>query len=167
MGTELNNHFNITNKTDHWLNLYKTFSFDKFWDFYSTFIKGEIKKVCTPLCPLECDSIKYETSISFTKFSKNEFKTLFEINGSTDGLIWVDIYYENLEYTSITQLPKMNVLDLISNIGSNLSLFIGISFISFAEIIEILGEIIIILFEKKKKKQSFMSNILRKRRNSI
>ncbi len=61
----------------------------------------------------------------------------------------------------------MNVLDLISNIGSNLSLFIGISFISFAEIIEILGEIIIILFEKKKKKQSFMSNILRKRRNSI
>ena len=167
MGTELNNHFNITNKTDHWLNLYKTFSFDKFWDFYSTFIRGEIKKVCTPLCPLECDSIKYETSISFTKFSKNEFKTLFEINGSTDGLIWVDIYYENLEYTSITQLPKMNVLDLISNIGSNLSLFIGISFISFAEIIEILGEIIIILFEKKKKKQSFMSNILRKRRNSI
>jgi len=166
MGTELNKHFNVTNKIDHWLNLYKTYSFDKFWDFYSNFIKDEVKKVCTPFCPLECDSIKYDTSISFTKFSKNEFKSLFELNGSVDTLIWIDIYYENLEYTSISQLPKMNVLDLISNIGSNLSLFIGISFISFAEIIEILGEILIILFEKNKNKRLFIKNVLKKR-NSI
>ena len=44
----------------------------------------------------------------------------------------------------------MNVIDLISNIGSNLSLFIGISFISFAEIIEVIGEIVIILLLRKK-----------------
>jgi len=177
MGTELNKHFNITNKTDHWLNLYKTFafnqfdkkiqfetySFDKFWDFYSGFIKDEIQNVCTPLCPLECDSIKYDTSISFTKFSNNEFEFLFDLNGSIDNLIWIDIYYGNLEYTSITQLPKMNPFDLISNIGSNLMLFIGISFISFAEIIEILGEIVIILFEKRQKRHQFMKNVLKKR----
>jgi hypothetical protein len=35
----------------------------------------------------------------------------------------------------------MDLFDLISNIGSNLSLFIGISFISLAEIIELLGSI--------------------------
>jgi hypothetical protein len=177
MGTELNKHFNITNKTDHWLNLYKTFafnqfdkkiqfetySFDKFWDFYSGFIKDEIQNVCTPLCPLECDSIKYDTSISFTKFSNNEFEFLFDLNCSIDNLIWIDIYYGNLEYTSITQLPKMNPFDLISNIGSNLMLFIGISFISFAEIIEILGEIVIILFEKRQKRHQFMKNVLKKR----
>jgi len=149
MGTELNKHFNVTNKIDHWLNLYKTYSFDRFWDFYSK-IKDDIKKICTPMCPLECDSIKYDTSISFTKFSKNEFISLFKINGTIETLISIDIYYENLEYTSISQLPKMNVIDLISNIGSNLSLFIGISFISFAEIIEILGEILMIFFENKK-----------------
>ena len=91
---------------------------------------------------------------------------MFELNGSVDTLIWIDIYYENLEYTSISQLPKMNVLDLISNIGSNLSLFIGVSFISFAEIIEILGEILIILFEKNKNKRLFIKNVLKKR-NSI
>jgi hypothetical protein len=149
MGSELNKYFNKTNKIDHWLNIYKTYSFDGFWDFYSRFVRGENKRVCTPLCPLECDSIKYDTSISFTKFSDNEYLALFELNGSVDNLISIDIYYENLEYTSINQLPKMDIIDLISNIGSNLSLFIGISFLSFAEIIEIIGEILIILFEKK------------------
>jgi hypothetical protein len=151
MGTELNKYFNITNKTDHWLNIYQTFTFDKFWHFYSNFVGGENKKVCIPLCPLECDSIKYDTSISFTKFSNNEFKRLFEIDANINNVLSIDIYYENLEYTSISQLPKMDIIDLISNIGSNLSLFIGISFISFAEVIELLAEIFIILFEKKQK----------------
>ena len=149
MGKELNKYFNITNKIDHWLNIYKAYKLDEFWDFYSRFVRGENKKICTPLCPLECDTIKYETSISFTKFSENEFLALYEINGSVDNLVSIEIYYEHLEYTRISQLPKMDLSDLISNIGSNLSLFIGISFLSFAEIIEILIEIIIILLEKK------------------
>jgi hypothetical protein len=46
----------------------------------------------------------------------------------------------------------MDLLDLISNIGSNLSLFIGISFISFAEIVELLIEIFCIFFENKRPK---------------
>jgi hypothetical protein len=149
MGSELNKYFNITNKIDHWLNIYKTYKFDQFWNFYSKFVRGENKKICTPLCPLECDSIKYDTSISFTKFSNDEFKSLFEISGTTDNLISIDIYYDNLEYTSISQLPKMDTFHLIASIGGDLGLFIGISFLSFAEIIEILGEIIIILIEKK------------------
>ena len=151
IGTELNKYFNKTNKTDHWLNIYKTYSFKNFWSFYSKFVRGENKKICTPLCPLECDTIKYDTSISFTKFSENEYFALFDLNGSVNNLISIDIYYENLEYTSIIQLPKMDIFDLISNIGSNLSLFIGVSFLSFAEIIEIFGEILIILLEKKNK----------------
>ena len=39
----------------------------------------------------------------------------------------------------------MNALDLISNIGGNLGLFIGVSFLSFAEIIELFIEILFIL----------------------
>ena len=150
IGTALNKYFNKTNKIDHWLNIYKNYSFDQFWDFYSKFVRGENKKICTPLCPLECDSIKYDTSISFTKFSDNEYLALYDINGTIDNLISIDIYYENLEYTSINQLPKMDIIDLISNIGSTLSLFIGISFLSFAEIIEVIGEIVIILLLRKK-----------------
>ncbi len=150
MGRELNNNFNISNKIDHWLKLYKKYSFDKFWLFYSQFIRGDINDVCRPLCPLECDSIKYEVFNSFTKISDNEFKNLFEINASMNNVIWANIYYDNLEYTSISQLPHMDILDLISSIGSNLSLFIGISFISLAEIFELFVEILLIFFESKK-----------------
>ncbi len=142
--------FNISNKIDHWLKLYKKYSFDKFWLFYSQFIRGDINDVCRPLCPLECDSIKYEVFNSFTKISDNEFKNLFEINASMNNVIWANIYYDNLEYTSISQLPHMDILDLISSIGSNLSLFIGISFISLAEIFELFVEILLIFFESKK-----------------
>jgi hypothetical protein len=54
-------------------------------------------------------------------------------------------FYESLSYTVIDQIPKMNMLDLISNIGGNLGLFIGVSFLSFAEIIELFIEILFIL----------------------
>ena len=43
----------------------------------------------------------------------------------------------------------MDFFDLISNIGGNLGLFIGISFLSFAEIIELLIEAIYIICEKR------------------
>jgi len=141
MGRELNKNFNISNKIDHWHKLYKKYSFDKF--------RGDINNVCRPLCPMECDSIKYEMSNSFTKTSDDEFQSLFELNASMSNVIWVNIYYENLEYTSISQVAHMDLLDLISNIGSNLSLFIGISFISFAEIVELLIEIFCIFFENR------------------
>jgi len=38
----------------------------------------------------------------------------------------------------------MNELDLISNIGGNMGLFIGVSFLSFAELIELFIEIVLI-----------------------
>jgi hypothetical protein len=38
--------------------------------------------------------------------------------------------------------------DLISNLGDNFGLFIGISFLSFAEFIELFIEIILILFKR-------------------
>ena len=102
------------------------------------------KRISNFLLPPKKSSFKWTI-----KFSSNEFLSLYEINVNVNNLISIDIYYENLEYTSISQLPKMDIIDLISNIGSNLSLFIGISFLSFAEIIEIIGEILIILFQKK------------------
>ena len=60
-------------------------------------------------------------------------------------MISFSIYYESLEYTLINQKSKMDVFDLISNIGGNLGLFIGISFLSLAEFIELFIEIIYII----------------------
>ena len=107
-------------------------------------LKKGIHNTCFD-CPEECDSIQYDKSHSFTKISThNEAFTNFQI----DNYVFFNVYYENLQYTVIDQIAQMNVFDLISNIGGNLGLFIGISFLSFAELIELLVEIIYIILGK-------------------
>jgi hypothetical protein len=63
-----------------------------------------------------------------------------------ENITGFNVYYADSTYTTITELAKQEFLDLISNIGGNLGLFIGISFLSFAEIFELLFEIVFILF---------------------
>ena len=146
------NYLNITNRIDNWVNVLTEFSNKsaELKNIYSKLIKGEITNICTPFCPLECDTNSYDVSISSTKISPKYNEYLKSVNISTDNLIHLNVYYDNLEYISIEQVAKMSFSDLISNIGGNLGLFIGISFLSFAEIIEILIEVLIFLINKNK-----------------
>ena len=43
----------------------------------------------------------------------------------------------------------MEMFDLVSNIGGILGLFIGVSFLSFIEIFELIFEVLFILAERK------------------
>jgi len=127
-GRELYNYLNITNKTDRWENIIAEYPYyyDTIKILYLKVLKKGIYETCFD-CPEECDSIQYDVSHSITKLSiQNE------------NIVSFTVYYENLQYTVIDQIAQMNVFDLISNIGGNLGLFIGISFLSFAELIELL-----------------------------
>ena len=112
-------------------NLFSRFKIDKIY-FNNFYVKG------IPQCPLECDSVTYELSLSSMKFSDGN-----------ENITGFNAYYADSTYTTITELAKQEFLDLISNIGGNLGLFIGISFLSFAEIFELLFEIVFILSQKK------------------
>jgi hypothetical protein len=52
----------------------------------------------------------------------------------------------------IQQQPKIELFDLISNVGGALGLFLGFSFISLLELFEVLAELIYILNLINKKK---------------
>jgi len=93
---------------------------------------------CRIKCPLECDTIEYQVTMSSSPYTPDYQKNLTSFT----------IYYQDLEYTKISQFPKTQLFDLISNIGGLLGVFLGISFLSFAELIEIILEVVIILFEK-------------------
>jgi hypothetical protein len=142
-GKLLFNQLNMTNKIDRWENIVsENRKYDKTMQIlYSGILKKGMYETCSD-CPEECDSIKYETSHSITKLSTQyeDFK-----NFSIENLVCFTIYYESLQYTVIDQIAQMNEFDLISNIGGNLGLFIGISFLSFAELIELFIEIIYII----------------------
>ena len=142
-GKLLLNQFNITNKIDRCDNILSEYpQYDETMRMvYLDMLKKGIYASCLD-CPEECDSIQYDTSHSFTKFS-TQYK-LFKML-QIENFVYFTVYYESLQYTVIDQIAQMNVFDLISNIGGNLGLFIGISFLSFAELIELLVEIICII----------------------
>jgi len=139
MGRELYKSMNISNKIDHFANILTEFESNFFTliQIYLGLVKNGITSICGNECPLECDSIEYETSLSFNKF----------ITNNSDNLVNFNLFYTSLDYTMIDQIGKMNGFDLISNIGGNLGLFIGISFLSFAELIELFIEIIYIIIK--------------------
>ena len=142
VGRELNKYLNISNKIDRWENILEENPsyIDDLLKIYKSLMEKGISKSLESDCPLECDSIKYEISHSFNKLIiKNET--------SLSNKVQFIVFYERPEYTVIDQIAQMTVFDLMSNIGGNLGLFIGISFLSFAEIIELLVEIILIIYK--------------------
>jgi amiloride-sensitive sodium channel subunit alpha len=120
-------------------------------------VKLESEK-CEQYCPLECDSTEYiinnyiepfpsvgniseRTKNQYSYF--NNFSTYEELNMNIAS---VRVYFKNLKYTSVKTEPKTQTFTLISNIGGLFGVFLGISFLSFVEIFEILFEILIIFF---------------------
>ena len=71
------------------------------------------------------------------KLSKN-----FSDEYANNNFVAIFIHYSSLEYTYSNQIAKMNTFDLISNLGGLLGLFIGMSFMTIIELIEILFELI-------------------------
>ena len=71
----------------------------------------------------------------------------------------VYIYFGDLRYTLISQQPKTILADLVSNVGGTLGLFLGMSFLSFIEIVEIIFELSnVLLFTKEKNSVSNVSH---------
>lgn len=74
------------------------------------------------------------------------------------SLLALNVYFDDLKYTLISESPKTSIFDLIANIGSALGLFIGISLLSFFEILEYILELGLICFESFKENKFSISN---------
>jgi hypothetical protein len=161
-GRETFKYFNITNKIDSLLNVYYKLislnvSLKDLISFYSAKVIN-IAKLCYQECPLECDSIDYQYSVSSVNMDKEQFiSNSLNINGfnldflnnnNTENFISLRMYYDKASYTSINEIRKIEIVDLIANIGGNLGLFLGVSFLSFAEIFELILEAFFILTQK-------------------
>ena len=100
------------------------------------FSKKNLNDQCAEYCPLECDSLSYSTTTSFHWTESLNISSTLKFK----------IYFKELKYTLISQQPQMNLSDLISGIGGILGLFLGLSFLSFVEILEIGFQIIYFAF---------------------
>ncbi|CAF0868590.1 unnamed protein product [Brachionus calyciflorus] len=111
---------------------------------------------CYKQCPLECDGMNFEKTISTNQYSSEHWIKHLEIYNQSDAkyfnksinsedLTAVNIYYQTLSYTNIEEAPTTGLVDLLSNIGGIAGLFLGVSFLSFIEIFELLMQIVLIL----------------------
>jgi hypothetical protein len=105
---------------------------------------------CSNYCSYECDTFTYDINsysmmtkssgnIDYSESLYNSYGFNSYDNVSNTFFAFI-VYYNDLQYTLIKQHPKIELFDLISNVGDTLGLFIGFSFISLLEVFEILAE---------------------------
>lgn len=124
---------------------------------------------CSNQCPFECTAVRYDVSISYDDFpTSNYYWDLYMEKGSVHEILGdisssfldfkasvasVYIYYDELKYTEMTNLPAMLLPDLIANIGGLMGLFVGISLLSFIEFFELIINFFIIYYRKRQKRK--------------
>ena len=114
-------------------------------------------------CPLECQSIKYDTRISSQNYPSREQYELFKENKNLvknytnlnlnvttyteykKYFYKLNIFYDSMEYTYVTLSPAITVGSLLSNLGGSMGALLGFTLFTFFEAIEILIQIIYIL----------------------
>lgn len=151
------------------INPNKSINYEMWYCYSELHEEIQAKKIdsCLQYCPLECDSSHYAIETSFTKYPGyyySEGSLLFKLLESfelsekdeaerlLDGALSFNVYYDVLEYTLISEKPQTLLVDLVSNIGGLLGIFIGISFLSILEIFEFLFELIYSQFSDEKLK---------------
>ena len=113
-----------------------TLCFDEHWND----LANNINDACSPYCPLECESVTYDIKPYVFTFTYSDlmqytadpkltkyFPSGYNISYQDMLSTVTDFYvlYEDFFYTSISQTAKTSIVDLISNMGGLLGLFIG------------------------------------------
>jgi hypothetical protein len=120
---------------------------------------------CIDKCPKSCEYERFDTILSTSKYPSEFYlnqillknKKLNDLLDQTiltsdkkaklsDSLISLNIYFSNEQFVHVNQVPYRTFLDLISELGENVGLFLGLSILSTFELIDLaikLGSIMI------------------------
>jgi len=119
---------------------------------------NNIKETCASECPLECEYVTYETSMSQLDYpNRQHFDDLRTRNKEYENMsleeykrthLRLNIHFKSNDYTEIREMPKMTPIELISNLGGVLGIFLGLSIFTFVEVFEILLRLAIIVLRK-------------------
>ena len=140
---------------------------------HKAFDERSLPDECKELCPFECKKMIFSTIHSQLNEFSNEkaqqylehklLKSKYEeFNSSLDdvkqSIVNLNIFYDRLSFTEISEKPSFTFVDLVSNVGGTFGLFIGISLLSLLEIVEIAYEMLYIF--KVKREHIFPVSIL-------
>ena len=104
------------------------------------YVKGEIEylKSCFP----SCQEINYETDISFLKYpniakAKENGERIEQVRQVREEIIKVTIYFKSLDERITKEQMTYAMEDLLSDIGGQLGLYSGYSFLTVVELVSL------------------------------
>jgi hypothetical protein len=116
-----------------------------------------ITNSCKLDCPNECEYTVYDVTTSKANYPSYWYNGVLDnitmvskgikpsVNFSKESYAKINIFYQEMTYTSVVQTAKQELQDVISNFGGTVGLYIGFSFLTLGEIIEIVFHILLIL----------------------
>ena len=121
------------------------------------------REMCLNECPLECEYVTYITSVSTSVYPSSSYAdgiikymiqarlnkqnvSLYDIR---NNMLAINVYYSKLNYKSYQESAKTEMVDLVSNIGGTIGLFLGVSFLSFIEIIDLFFHLGLVFYNAK------------------
>ncbi|RUS89854.1 hypothetical protein EGW08_002384 [Elysia chlorotica] len=124
---------NMLNKTTEWC---VTNLPDRFPDRFSA---------CDQLCPQPCEETEYALSVSTSVWPSEKYEdflstklgqtnSLYTDTDIEDDFTKIQIYYQDLIYTYIDQQKAYESMNLISDLGGQLGLWLGLSAITIGEL---------------------------------
>lgn len=90
---------------------------------------------CLPLCTESKYNVKV-TQMPLAEEAVNQYNTRFNMSANSQSYTKLIVYYENLRFTSTSQLPAISTGQMFSNFGGLMGLFLGASLISLLEWLE-------------------------------
>ncbi|ESN92755.1 hypothetical protein HELRODRAFT_164856 [Helobdella robusta] len=114
-------------------------------------------------CPPMCHEITYKVSVdrskiseSFLSSNKNEMKSNY-VKFLTKNDIHARVYFRDMQYTEISTLEEYSATALLSDLGGALGLFLGATFLTIVEIMDMLWDLFFHTYLKIIKKSTISS----------
>ena len=126
-------------------------------DVQTEFDEIGVTSKCQQECPIECLVINNKAQVHVTTYPTNYYLNFLKLqtnltrkysNKTTliediqNSVAKINIFYNEISYTALVETPTVTLNTLIGNIGGQLGLFIGISFLSLIEVVEFGFEIL-------------------------
>ncbi|XP_066271236.1 acid-sensing ion channel 2-like [Branchiostoma lanceolatum] len=124
---------------------------------YFVVIAAEVSSGAHPCdCPVPCSMTKYRPTVTHAKWPnkvvENVFPQIFQLGEDylADNSVVFDVYYDELNFETISQLKAMDDGELASDLGGQMGLFIGASILTLLEIFEYLSLRVIAFVQRRK-----------------
>ena len=105
-------------------------------------------------CPLErCDQTKYQVVKSSSRWPGDKNRALdWSSDEDPNEYVQSYLYFQEFAYEEFTEVPNSNFVAMLSAIGGSLGLCLGMSLISFGELMELCSLLLIRVDQRRKAK---------------